>query len=477
MAIKTINVGNVINDGSGDDLRTAFVKVNDNFTELYNRQGQDNTASNVGTGQGLFKEKLGVDLKFKSIVAGGGITLTPNTNTLTINNSDHTLVGSIDAAITSQDFGSITQSDYDENTVFLNWLQKNIVIDMGTFNNPKMTVGGSSSDKLINGDAALSLTSNGVVVLSETKITNDAWVTAENSNIGIDIFTNDDHFSEVWLKPAGPVLVTTNARSNVWSFRTDGFIEFPDNTVQTTAYTGGAGSTGYTGSKGDVGYTGSKGTNGINGSVGYTGSRGPVGATGATGLTGATGATGAKGDTGNTGPQGLPGSGSTITIKDEGNTLTTSATAINFTGAIVTATNVGDAVTVDVGSSGLSSRSIATVTTGTLGTGVSDVYSITGFKSYLLLKIQTSQAAWVRMYTDVASRTADSSRAETSDPLPGSGVIAEVITTGAQEVLFSPATIGFNMENPVTTNIPITVTNKGSSGTVIVTLTIVKLEN
>ena len=477
MAIKTINVGNVINDGSGDDLRTAFVKVNDNFTELYNRQGQDNTASNVGTGQGLFKEKLGVDLKFKSIVAGGGITLTPNTNTLTINNSDHALVGAIDAALTSQDFGSITQSNYDENTIFLNWLQENIVIDMGTFNNPKMTVGGSSSNKLINGDVELKLFSDGSIILPKNKDFNTAILVGEDSQTAIDIYTAGDYFSEIFLEPAGPVLVTTNGGSNVWKFKTDGFIEFPDNTVQTTAYTGGAASTGYTGSKGDVGYTGSKGTDGINGSVGYTGSRGPVGATGTTGATGATGATGPKGDTGDTGPQGPAGSGSTITIKDEGNTLTTAATAINFTGATVTATNVGSAVTVDVSSSGLSSRSTATVTTGTLGTGVSDVYAITGFKSYLLLKIQTSQAAWVRIYTDVASRTADSSRAETSDPLPGSGVIAEVITTGAQEVLLSPATIGFNMENPVTTNIPITVTNKGSSGTVTVTLTIVKLEN
>ena len=28
MAIQTINIGNVVNDGLGDDLRTAFQKVN-----------------------------------------------------------------------------------------------------------------------------------------------------------------------------------------------------------------------------------------------------------------------------------------------------------------------------------------------------------------------------------------------------------------------------------------------------------------
>jgi hypothetical protein len=34
MAIQTINIGNVVNDGLGDDLRTAFQKVNANFTAL-----------------------------------------------------------------------------------------------------------------------------------------------------------------------------------------------------------------------------------------------------------------------------------------------------------------------------------------------------------------------------------------------------------------------------------------------------------
>jgi hypothetical protein len=107
MAIKTINVGNVVNDGSGDDLRTAFVKVNDNFTELVNMQGEDNTASNVGTGVGLFKEKVGSDLRFKSLVSGTGIGLTSDTNTITISNADNQLVNQINSLLNSYDFGGI----------------------------------------------------------------------------------------------------------------------------------------------------------------------------------------------------------------------------------------------------------------------------------------------------------------------------------------------------------------------------------
>ena len=39
MAQQTINIGTVANDGTGDPLRTAFDKSNDNFTELYNASG------------------------------------------------------------------------------------------------------------------------------------------------------------------------------------------------------------------------------------------------------------------------------------------------------------------------------------------------------------------------------------------------------------------------------------------------------
>jgi hemin uptake protein HemP len=36
MTVQLVNIGNVVNDGTGDDLRTAFEKANNNFTELSN---------------------------------------------------------------------------------------------------------------------------------------------------------------------------------------------------------------------------------------------------------------------------------------------------------------------------------------------------------------------------------------------------------------------------------------------------------
>ena len=36
MSQEIINIGAAANDGTGDPLRTAFDKVNNNFTQLYN---------------------------------------------------------------------------------------------------------------------------------------------------------------------------------------------------------------------------------------------------------------------------------------------------------------------------------------------------------------------------------------------------------------------------------------------------------
>ena len=50
MAKQTINVGSTANDGTGDKLRDAFVKVNANFTELYSDDAGDVNSVNAGTG-------------------------------------------------------------------------------------------------------------------------------------------------------------------------------------------------------------------------------------------------------------------------------------------------------------------------------------------------------------------------------------------------------------------------------------------
>lgn len=125
----------------------------------------------------------------------------------------------------------------------------------------------------------------------------------------------------------------------------------------------------------------------------------------------------------------------------------------------------------------LASRAAVAGTTASLANTATGNLTITGYRGYMLYKIQTSAAAWVRIYTDTTSRTADATRLEGADPTPGSGVVAEVITTGAQTILISPGALGFSNESVPNTNIQLAVTNKsGGTTTITVTLTAVQLE-
>jgi hypothetical protein len=74
MAIQTINIGNLVNDGLGDDLRTAFQKVNNNFAELEAELALN--GSNIGNGAGVFKQKTEFNLEFRSIVSGRYVSVT-----------------------------------------------------------------------------------------------------------------------------------------------------------------------------------------------------------------------------------------------------------------------------------------------------------------------------------------------------------------------------------------------------------------
>ena len=120
------------------------------------------------------------------------------------------------------------------------------------------------------------------------------------------------------------------------------------------------------------------------------------------------------------------------------------------------------------------SRTTVSATNSIAANGIANI-SMTTPKTYALLSIETSHAAWVTLYSDSASRTADSSRNETTDPVAGSGVLAEVITSGSTTQLITPASVCFNSAGANTTYLKI-VNKSGGTANVQVTLTYVSLE-
>lgn len=122
--------------------------------------------------------------------------------------------------------------------------------------------------------------------------------------------------------------------------------------------------------------------------------------------------------------------------------------------------------------SGLQTRTSNFADTNLLSPDAADYITITTAKTYVLHKIETDNPAWVTVYTDPSSRTADSSRSETTDPIPGTGVIAEVITTGATTQKITPGTIGWNDESTPSTNAYLKVVNKDPSVNKVIRVTL-----
>ena len=107
MARQHVQIGSSANDGTGDPLRTAFDKINDNFVELY---GTDNDINTLDA-------NLNVNnFAITSGVTNGNITITPN-GTGNINLGSITINGS---QVSSNDSTQITLADNIQTTGTVN---------------------------------------------------------------------------------------------------------------------------------------------------------------------------------------------------------------------------------------------------------------------------------------------------------------------------------------------------------------------
>ena len=118
-----------------------------------------------------------------------------------------------------------------------------------------------------------------------------------------------------------------------------------------------------------------------------------------------------------------------------------------------------------------------------------EILTADGAACYTLLSIKVNRKCWVTLYNSGTARHNDASRIETTDPLPGSGVIAEIVSADATEgspktYHFTPGVIGWNdltgTDASHKNRIPIRVKSKESgtiaAGDLDVMLTFIKTE-
>jgi hypothetical protein len=170
-------------------------------------------------------------------------------------------------------------------------------------------------------------------------------------------------------------------------------------------------------------------------------------------------------------------SGTGVVIEDD-QVNVGSATTVNFGTGLDVTFSAGIATITASGGSLQSRTTVSGVTTSIANLGIGNT-NITGFKSYALMRVGLSTAGWLRLYTDSESRDADVSRSIGEDPAVGSGVIAEVVTTGISTTqIISPFVMGGNLDNPADTTIYASIKNlSGSTQSITANLTILQLES
>lgn len=196
MAIQLINIGNVANDGTGDDLREAFLKVNQNFEELDLRDDEQTTGSNTGDGEGIFGQRINYDLQFKSLVAGTDVTITSDASEITISADGGLKYLRVDA-----DSGNIVVDDTDTvgitggNLISTIAVGKDILINYTGWekleDDPNPVLGGN-------------LIANGNLIIGASLIQSDLLVGStingnlEGTVFGIDVRDISRYFEDYW---------------------------------------------------------------------------------------------------------------------------------------------------------------------------------------------------------------------------------------------------------------------------------------
>ena len=215
MAKQTVNIGTSANDRTGDSLRSAFNKINENFTELYTELGINDDS----------------DLNLGAFEFAGSVMTTTDSSAITIAQnlsvtSDITVGGDIVPNITEEhNLGGATRRFKDlylsGNTIDLGGTTLSIVDGNLQVGGLGVTAGSIDYSEIENTPA--------IPNLGNWTFSNS--VLSDGSTGNAVIQSSDFAGSKLILRARG-------VSDQDWVFDQDGDLTFPDGTIQTTAYPG-----------------------------------------------------------------------------------------------------------------------------------------------------------------------------------------------------------------------------------------------
>jgi hypothetical protein len=212
MARQNINIGSSANDGTGDPLRTAFDKINDNFVELY---GTDNDINTLDAN---------LDVNTFAITTGvtnGDITITPN-GTGSIKLGAMKFVGT---TMSSDDSTQITIAENIQTTGTLNVAGAATITGATTLSTSLALASGATVTGILDEDAMGSDSATALATQQSIKAYVDAQVTAADLDFTADDSTTNsiDLDSEV-MQFSGGTGITTSATGNTVTTAIDGTV-------------------------------------------------------------------------------------------------------------------------------------------------------------------------------------------------------------------------------------------------------------
>ena len=212
MARQSINIGSSANDGTGDPLRTAFDKINDNFVELYGTDGDSKTlANNLDVnGHNIISSRSNEDIRILPAGTGGVIASAVRIAGTTISSDDST---------------QITIAENIQTTGTLNVAGAATITGATTLSTSLALASGATVTGILDEDAMGSDSATALATQQSIKAYVDAQVTAADLDFTADDSTTNsiDLDSEV-MQFSGGTGITTSATGNTVTTAIDGTV-------------------------------------------------------------------------------------------------------------------------------------------------------------------------------------------------------------------------------------------------------------
>ena len=230
MAKQTVDIGTYANDGTGDSLRTAFDKINDNFTELY-----DGAGGSGNTGQFTFATNTvtvaGTDMNLRTTRTGFDVDADVD-----ILAADDVFIEAVGDEVGISAANEVTITTSVSNMYPTNWLGQEDAFD-GTWNGTTLTltVPNAETTLITLLDYYTNLGNTGNIWLK----TASGYVQTENTDPADKTIGGSETVFEIPLLASSPVANADIIRMKLydsingdpdkqWSFRKNGKLEFPN---------------------------------------------------------------------------------------------------------------------------------------------------------------------------------------------------------------------------------------------------------